>query len=498
MTRAPSIRALPAIVTGLLALTVAAHVWAASTPLPFGGPNVWAAALTVAAAGIYVIAMKITARPTKPSFRRRPESRGVWALVVTIFIRLYDHAKAIVIPRRHFTLDRLTRLALAVSSCLLLWAAVSVWINDQYPSHLTRLGQTAMGIAMLWVVSATIVTLPRIRSVTAAIAASTFVSALVGIGILLWGEPFTSLRLWIMQVPESAVQAAQNIRTAGLSVATVTFSYQLAAAIPLAVGLLLVFPFRRPAERGNTSRDEWIWRGAVVALLTILTSALILNASRSAILGVFFGALAALSPLLLKRPGLPRTPNLLSLAIVAVATFALVNLIEEGGVSGRIVSVQDTSVRARLPMAITALKYAVEYPLGTVAYHPQPRHLPSGLDPVVQKEVLRHTPHNQFLVVLVYYGWPGLALLIAFYGVIASSLLSSARLALKLGTAESVVLVAAIAGCIAAYGCNSLFHNAGPFVSDWYHWIAIGLVFSIHAALKGVARNPDPNPSKGT
>ena len=450
MSRTGGVLTLPALITGLLALTVAAHVWAASTPLPLGGPNVLLAALTVAVTAVYV----------------------VW--------------------RREFALDGLTRLALAVALCLLLWAAVSVWINDQYPSHLTRMGQTTMGIAMLWVVSIAVVTLPRIRIVTAAIVAATFVSALVGIGILVWGEPFVSLRLWIMQVEESDIQSTLNVRTAGLSVATITFAYQLAAAIPLAAGLLLVLPLRR-----ETSRNEWIWRGAIVVVLTVLMTALVLNASRSAVLGVFFGGLAALSPLLIKTAGLPRIPNLVSLAVVAVATFTLVSLIEETGVSRRIVSVQDTSARARLPMAITAFRYAVEYPLGTVVYDPQPRHLPSGLDPVVQKEVLRHTPHNQFLVVLVYYGWPALVLLLAFYAVIARALLSSARLAMKLGTAEAIVLVAALSGCIAAYGCNSLFHNAGPFVGDWYHWIVIGMVFSVHAALKTVTSEARTEPVEG-
>ena len=285
-------------------------------------------------------------------------------------------------------------------------------------------------------------------------------------------------------------------RTAGLSVGTITFAYQLAVAIPLAIGMLLVFPFRlfplgRSGERGGVSTpskilsDDWIWRGVAIVILTGLTTALVLNASRSALLGVFFGGMVALAPLLLKRPGLRRTPNLLSLAIVAVVTFALVSLIEEGGAfNRRVLSVQDASARARLPMVITALGYAVEYPLGTVVYEPQPRHLPPDLDPAVQREVLHHTPHNQFLVVLVYYGWPGLALLMLFYGVIAVALLSSVRLALKLGTADAIVLVASLAGCVASYGCHSLFHNAGPFVGDWYHWIVIGLVFSAHAVLK--------------
>ena len=153
MSHIGNVRAVPVLITGLLALTVAAHVWAASTPLPFGGPNVIIAALTVAATAAYV----------------------AW--------------------RRNFTVERLTLLALAVAICLILWAAISTWINDQYPTHLTRLGQTAMGIAMLWAARVAVFTLPRIRIVTAAIVVATFVSALVGLGILVQGEPFLSLWL---------------------------------------------------------------------------------------------------------------------------------------------------------------------------------------------------------------------------------------------------------------------------------------------------------------
>ena len=447
-----NVRAVPGLVTGLLGLTVAAHVWAASTPLPLGGPNVVLAVVTVTATGAYVL----------------------W--------------------RRELAVGKQTRLALAVASCLLVWAAVSTWINDQYPSHLTRLGQTAVGIAILWAVSQAVVTVPRIRSVTAAIVATTLVSALVGIGIIVQGEPFLSLWLWLADVPERSVESAMNGRTAGLSVGTITFSYQLAVAIPLAIGLLLfplwrLFPLRHSGggvpDNRKASRDEWAWRGVVVVVLTGLTTALVLNASRSALLGVFCGALVALSPLLLKPLGLRRMPSLLSLAVVAVSTFAIVSLIEEDGAfDRRLISVEDTSARARLPMAVTAFRYAVEHPLGTVVYRPEPRHLPSGLDSRIQREVLSHTPHNQFLVVLVYYGWPGFALLMLFYGVILSVLASSIRVALKLRTAGAIVLVASIAGSVAAYGCNSLFHNAGPFVGDWYHWIVIGLVFGAHRALK--------------
>ena len=453
MSQFVNVHAVPALITVLLALTVAAHVWAASTPLPFGGPNVIIAALTVAAGAIYV----------------------AW--------------------RQDFVVEGWTRLALGVAICLFLWAAVSTLINDQYPSHITRLGQIAMGIALLWVVSVAVVSLTTIRIVTTSIIVATFVSALVGIAILVQGEPFLSLWLWIAQVPERSVQTALGGRIAGLSSHTSVFAYQLAVAIPLALGLLLIpvsrlYPTRRSCERGgisdrcNSLRGELIWRGAFVVVLTGLTTALILNATRSTLLGVFCGGLVALSPLLLNPPGLRRMSSLLSLAVVAASTWATVTLVDDLAFNQRVLSVQDTSAQARLPMAITAVRYAVEYPLGTVVYQPEPRHLPSGLDLVIQREILTHIPHNQFLGVLVYYGWPGLALLMLFYGVVLFVFLSLIRLALELRTVGPTVLVASLAGCMGAYVCNSLFQPAGPFVGDWYHWIVIGLVFSAHRALR--------------
>ena len=438
----------------LLILNILVHVWAAVTnlPLPLGRPSAIIAALTVAVTAIYVT------------------------------------------HRRDFAVDRQISLALVVALCLLLWAAISTWINDQYPAHITRLGQTAMGIAMLWVVSMTIHTAPRIGIVTVALVVATFVSALVGIAILAQGEPFLSLWLWIAEVSEHNARVALNGRTAGLSVGTGIFSYQLAVAVPLAVGLLLLSPLRLFSTRssaecdtalnpGKTSRDDWIWRGAIIVILTGLTTALVLNATRSALLGVTCGVLVTLSPLLLNPFRGRRIPILLSLAVVAFATFALVSLIE-GTFNQRIVSVQDTSAQSRVPMAITAVRYAVEYPLGTVVYEPKPRHLPSGLDPAMQRQVLSLSPHNQFLAVLAYYGWPGFILILLFYGFLLSVFVSMIRLALDLRTSWAAVIVAMLAGSLGAYVCNSMFHSTGPFVADWHHWIVIGLVFSAHAVLK--------------
>ena len=64
-----NVRNVPGLVTGLLGLTVAAHVWAASTPLPLGGPNVVLAVVTVTATAAYVLWRRELALTSRPASR---------------------------------------------------------------------------------------------------------------------------------------------------------------------------------------------------------------------------------------------------------------------------------------------------------------------------------------------------------------------------------------------------------------------------------------------
>ena len=145
----------------------------------------------------------------------------------------------------------------------------------------------------------------------------------------------------------------------------------------------------------------------------------------------------------------------------------------------RVLETSDSSARARIPMTLTALRYSLDHPLGTGTYSPTREHIGEGLDPAMVEHLLVNTPHNQFLNVLVYYGYPGLVLLVAFYLLILRSLVYSGRFILRSGDASLYFLGTAVVGALAAYGVNSLLHNSGPFVGDWAHFFIVGLVFSI-------------------
>ena len=167
------------------------------------------------------------------------------------------------------------------------------------------------------------------------------------------------------------------------------------------------------------------------------------------------------------------------------------------GISNRVADNSDPSAKSRPAMALTALRYSLDHPLGTGAdYSPAPSHLSRGLSAKVKELVLKNTPHNQFLVILVYYGFPGLVLLILFYALVLRPLVKGGWHAVRRRDAATCLLLCGIAGAVTGYGINSLLHNAGPFVGGWEHFFIIGLAFSLQRITEsGKPRHSEQSPS---
>ena len=92
---------------------------------------------------------------------------------------------------------------------------------------------------------------------------------------------------------------------------------------------------------------------------------------------------------------------------------------------------QFSDIHIRLAMFRTAFRYSLDHPFGTGKYFPKRKHLDENSDDYIIKKVLSNTPHNQFLVVLVYYGFIGFILVLAFYFLVLRSLAFSGRLAIQ-------------------------------------------------------------------
>ena len=147
------------------------------------------------------------------------------------------------------------------------------------------------------------------------------------------------------------------------------------------------------------------------------------------------------------------------------------------------------AIKFRAYMASTAWRYALEHPWGAGNYAPSKLHLSAALlqeSPVIFIILGTH-PHNQFLFVLVRYGFPGLILLMLFYACLLRAIVHAGRTAARAGDARLHCLAAAVGGALCAYGVQSLAHGMGPFTGDWGHFLLIGLAFGIQRTV--VSRN---------
>ena len=137
----------------------------------------------------------------------------------------------------------------------------------------------------------------------------------------------------------------------------------------------------------------------------------------------------------------------------------------------------DEGALLRLYTMITAVRYALEFPLGTGHnYRPTLNHVDKDWGRKNVTEILSYIPHNQFLHCLVQYGFPGLALLVVLYVSVLASSIRAIRLYHRCRISDSPFLLFAPSASLFAYVINSQFHNHGPFTRDWAHFVILGLV----------------------
>ncbi len=469
----------------LLLLTIFAYLWFASTPLPLGGPNVNLASLS-------------------------------------IFMAI-AHGLIIMTQQRLVFCNNFIPMV-TISLLLLTWIVIT-GLNTGQISFFTlpRLViRIALGICMMIAVYLLVDKMHWIRWMLSADVLAVFVSSLFGLATFFIGDPFWDIWTTVATVLDDDLASAQRGRIAGLDGTPIVFSYSLAIAIPFVFALFLRHP-----SRGK------IYHSVLGAILLILTITMIINSTRSMVLGVIL-ALIIISIAALKW--LPNRQTLLLAAILIIAGLLISAGLHIAGIApqvGRIVKFNDFSAQTRIPYITTAIRYSLDNPRGTgqkyspsikhidpnidpknsspltkpVAKNASPKHIDSNIDPKnsspltkpvaknaspdskpntqLVKNIQSNTPHNQFFGILVYYGYPGLILLVLFHFFVLRSLYYSYRLINRQtnDNTETFVLFFALVGGLTAYLINSLFHNAAPFFGDWFYFIWVGLVLSTERIL---------------
>ena len=139
------------------------------------------------------------------------------------------------------------------------------------------------------------------------------------------------------------------------------------------------------------------------------------------------------------------------------------------------------SARSRLWQVAAAWRYALDHPFGTGEYQPLPSHVGEDVSEAMLEETLREPPHNQFLHVLVLYGFPGLCLLVLFYALLTRAAWRAGKLAWRERDAQLRFLVVAVVAAWAAYSVNSFWVPTGPFLQEWDHYFVLGLLLSLES-----------------
>lgn len=262
--------------------------------------------------------------------------------------------------------------------------------------------------------------------------------------------------------PVIALQIHERLRVPGLAFYNIQFSYQLSCTVPLVFAILL--------SKTKKTRLDFLY---LLLTFSICFLASIISKSKSLVIAVIAGVVWGV----LKSSISKKSKNafvFLFFAILVLVTFYCLHceVYEESDSS--LIKINSGNL-ARIPLFWAGIRVFLENPWGVGAgnfnihaekFYPQLRNMP-GVD-----HLLVTATHNQFLNILVYYGFLGLFLLVLFYYLIIKGIFLVTKY-----PSDSFVRAVAIGllGSIFAYLIQSMFHNAGHFTIDPFAWYFVGI-----------------------
>lgn len=295
-------------------------------------------------------------------------------------------------------------------------------------------------------------------------------------------------------------------RFSGLAASVSILALHLSLALPMVLSLLLYVLCQR----------RWWWSLALTAAMVVLLLAMVLNATRSTLLGSTAGfALVAVFFVLHIRLGLfARTIAVLAITMIPLCTTGIMASAMSALKPGpqitqraqpilpsppttsrqhRLFTVTDHSAQARILQIKLALHHVLEN--GKLLGEAPRKEFDAGYvsrvlgleenDPAILW-IANLSMHNDFMEVLVLYGPIGLALLLAFWLTVARAGLHSCILVLQEKELRATFLAASTLGCLLSMFVFWNLQTTGPFTphqQGWASYFVVGLVFAIERIL---------------
>jgi hypothetical protein len=213
-------------------------------------------------------------------------------------------------------------------------------------------------------------------------------------------------------------------------------------------------------------------------LLVILFSGLIASFVMSGILATIFACAIVLYLWNQKR----------GFGILAGIVFALaVIFLSQTFIPGLFIdNVLDSNGLARIPLFIVGLKVGLNnlWGISPSQYGSEVIRFAGGLSGYTGYNIIFTTgPHNNYINVLVRYGFPGLVMYIAFTFLLVKNFVSLWKQSGKPGGKEYRPLVIGLIGAFLAAFLNSMVHNSGLFKGETIAWFGVGIIWALSSQL---------------
>jgi len=292
------------------------------------------------------------------------------------------------------------------------------------------------------------------------------ISALVGIGQFLDIDFFWKIRE-ILGVSEKLISKGflTRSRISGLALYSISFGYMLTSVVPLIFSVLI-----------NTKCESFFKKITLFLTFILCFSALLFTLNRSAILGGIIGIVL----IILMTWSSIKLRKLILLMVIFIFLVLMLNILIGEIIENRFLfSKIKMDLLPRGLSILRAVDVFFNHPFGIGRGNPNYMDYmeDSGIyfERYVKKynEIGMISPHNQFINILIYYGFLGLFLLILFYYYIFNGMFYIYHN--NDNTFIRGVNIGLI-GSFSAYIINSMFHNNGPFLVDPFNWYFIGIV----------------------
>ena len=387
-----------------------------------------------------------------------------------IILGLYKYFKD---PSRRIKLPTLNSLIFLTVFAYYLWAFITqVFIHGfslfDYKFHI-YLVKSFWFIAMAFLIQYFITDEKKLKKFINVIILFCGISAVVGIGQVLFGGIFIDIRGILLKY--SLEWSVITFRAFGLSAYSIPFAYVML------MGAFLSFPIWKNIKSKKNHIKNWM-------IFLIIFGGLIFSLTKSAIGGFFIGILIIVF-FLNKRLFLY---SLIIVSILSILFISNINYLKRNPFFRKTMNIDYINFRKPLLKIGSRIVGDEPFGIGNERYVDYVEENSNKFDDIPGWETAKiHGVHNHYLMNIVYFGWIAGFISLLF---IIELFAACRRIYISALSGFKKRLTLIISAFLVAYSVNVFFHHGGFFKGDATIWIVLGILVSLNNMKKRANESP--------